>query len=194
MEIDQIIVDDPKEFSDLEKWIAQYMPQGSNTIFLHQDSAQSLFSKYKLNGFLPSLLNKKVRLKSGGMLLFEETQTAVLIDVNTGSVTGRNSEKMFLKTNLEAVKEIAKQIRFRNYGGIILIDFIDMETISYQEKIVACLRKELEEDRIPMEVFPMSELGIVQMTRKRTRPSLLDSLSENCPHCEQKIPLKIDEI
>ena len=124
-------------------------------------------------------------LKSGGYIVIDQTEALVAIDVNTGRYVGKhNLEETILKTNLEAVKEIAYQIRLRDIGGIIIIDFIDMEKVSNQEKVYNALKEAVKKDRSKTHILPISELGLIQMTRKRVRKSLNRMLCEPCFYCE----------
>ncbi|MFC1829942.1 ribonuclease E/G, partial [Thermodesulfobacteriota bacterium] len=128
---------------------------------------------------------KKVWLKSGGYIVIEHTEALVAIDVNTGRYVGKhNLEETILKTNLEAVKEIAYQVRLRDIGGIIIIDFIDMEKKSNQEKVFNSLNEALRKDRSKTHILPISELGLIQMTRKRIKQPLTRMLCEHCFYCD----------
>jgi len=136
-------------------------------------------------------LKNKIWLKSGGYIVIESTEALTAIDVNTGSYVGKgNVEETILKTNLEALKEIAYQLRFRNIGGLIVIDFIDMEKISNRERIFMALKEALSKDRVKTNVLHMSDLGLIEMTRKRTRANLSNLLSKPCFYCEGKGMLK----
>jgi ribonuclease G len=140
---------------------------------------------------LSRALDKKIWLKSGGYIVIELTEALTAIDVNTGSYVGtRNLEETILKTNLEAVKEIAYQLRLRNLGGLIVIDFIDMEKRSNREKVFTTLKEALTKDKAKTHVLKMSELGLIEMTRKRTRENLNRVLSEPCFYCEGRGSLK----
>jgi ribonuclease G len=130
-------------------------------------------------------LNRKVWLPSGGYLIIEQTEALTTFDVNTGKFVGKLSLRdTVLKTNLEAVTEIASQLRLRNIGGIIVLDFIDMDEEEDREKVFGQLEKTLAADKAKVNVLKISELGLVQMTRKRTSESLEQSLTEECPHCD----------
>ncbi len=184
-EVDQVLIDDEKIFFRVQEYISQEIPQEKQKISFYKNKKISLFDKYDLESELDGLLRKKVNLKSGGFIVIEETEAAVIVDVNTGHFMGKNTpEENILKTNMEAAEEIALQIRLRNCGGIILIDFIDMEEESSRQKVMEVLSCTLKEDKSSTQVFPMSELGVVQLTRKRVRSSLLEMLCEPCPHCE----------
>jgi len=136
-------------------------------------------------------LDKKVWLKSGGYIVIEMTEALTAIDVNTGSYVGkRNLEETILKTNLEAVKEIAYQLRFRNIGGLIVIDFIDMEKKPNRERVFLALQEILDTDKAKTNILRMSDLGLIEMTRKRTRESVNRLLTEPCAYCEGRGVLK----
>lgn len=182
--IEQVLIDDEKTFSYLQEFVAKEMPKEMKKIFLYQKNTYSLFDKYKLESQLECLLRETVKLRSGGCIVIEETEAAVIVDVNTGKFIGKNTpEKNILKINLEAAKEIAIQIRLRNCGGIIIIDFIDMEEENSRQQVMQQLEEELSKDRAPIRIFPMSEIGIVQLTRKRDRASLLNQVCQPCVYC-----------
>jgi ribonuclease G len=136
-------------------------------------------------------LENKIWLKSGGYIVIEQTEALTAIDVNTGRYVGkRNLEETILKTNLEAVKEIAYQLRFRNIGGLIVIDFIDMEKKANRERVSTVFKEVLSKDKAKTNVLPMSDLGLIEMTRKRTRANLNRLLTEPCFYCDGKGTLK----
>lgn len=190
-EVDQVLVDDEEVFFHVQEYVAQEMPKEKQKISFYKNNKLSLFDKYDLETELDQLLEKKVRLKSGGFIVIEETEAAVVIDVNTGKFMGKKTpEENILKINLEAAEEIAAQIRLRNCGGIILIDFIDMAEESSRQKVMEILSCALKKDKSPTRLFPMSELGVVQLTRKRVRSSLLEALCDPCPHCEGRSYIK----
>ncbi|MBN1433524.1 Rne/Rng family ribonuclease [Candidatus Fermentibacterales bacterium] len=143
-----------------------------------------IFDHYGIEPQIDQLLHRDVPLKSGGSLVIEHTEALVAIDVNTRRYVGKRSqESTILKTNMEAAKEVARQLRLRDLGGLIVIDFIDMENEEHREKVLQCLRSELGKDRSPTKTCQVSTLGLVEMTRKRVRPSLIQALSEPCEHC-----------
>jgi ribonuclease G len=146
-----------------------------------------LFDLYEIDLEISRSLDRKIWLKSGGYIVIDEAEALVVIDVNTGRYVGKKDlEDTILKTNLEAVKEIAHQLKIRNCGGIIIIDFIDMEKDAHKEKILNTLALELQSDIAKTTITNMSELGLVEMTRKRIRPSLVSTLCEPCPYCDGK--------
>lgn len=182
--VEKVWVDDAKIHKKVLAFVTQFMPKYRNTISLHE-GPQPLFDLYDLDLEISRSLDRKIWLKSGGYIVIDEAEALVVIDVNTGKFVGKKDlEDTILKTNMEAVKEIAYQLRIRNCGGIIIIDFIDMEKISHREKVLGQLKQELSRDLARTTVVSMSELGLVEMTRKRIRPSLVSTLCEACPYCE----------
>jgi ribonuclease G len=148
-----------------------------------------LFDAFRVENEIEEGLGRKVWLKSGGYLIFDQGEALTAVDVNTGRYTGgrgRNLEDTILKTNLEAVREIVHQLRFRNLGGLIILDLIDMESAANREKVYRALQDALREDKSKVNILKISELGLVEMTRKRTRESLEQQLCEHCPTCEGK--------
>ena len=184
-EVDQILVDEEQMFLDLKSFLDQTMPKHKHKLSFYDGYQRSLFDKYDLESELKKLLSKKVTLKSGGFIVIEETEAAVVVDVNTGGFMGKNlPEENILKINREAVKEIALQLRLRNLGGIIIIDFIDMEIESSRQKVMEEFSQELKKDPVPTELFGLSELAVAQLTRKRISSSLLEKMCTPCSHCE----------
>jgi ribonuclease G len=149
------------------------------------DGELPLFEYHGIDGEIERALSNKVFLRSGGSLNIDQTEALVSVDVNTGKFVGRkNLEDTIFRTNLEAVKEIAYQLRLRNCGGIIIIDFIDMEKVENRDAVYQALMDALKKDRAKTNVLPISGLGLVEMTRKRTRDTLTRVLCEPCPYCE----------
>lgn len=183
-QVDKVIVDDAKVHKKVLAFVNQFMPKHGKSIVMHH-GPQPLFDIYDLDLEISRSLNRKIWLKSGGYIVIDEAEALVVIDINTGRYVGKKDlEDTILKTNLEAIKEIAHQLRIRNCGGIIIIDFIDMERPAHREKVMAQLQLELAKDLAKTTVVAMSELGLVEMTRKRIRPSLVSSLCEPCTYCE----------
>ena len=188
--LDYILVDDKETKDQIYTFVKETHPELIEKISLYTDTTP-LFDFYNIEKTLSTCLEKNVWLPSGGFIVIEETETGIVIDVNTGRFTSKNnSEETILQTNLEAVKEIARQLRLRNCGGIIIIDFIDMKTEEFNQQVMECLEKELIKDRMPTRLLPMSDLGIVQLTRKRTRTSLLETLFEPCANCTGRSHVK----
>ncbi len=182
-DMDRIVVDDDEEFGRIRGFAAQFFPRIQDRIELY-DGPQSIFEHFGIEIELARALDKKVWLKSGGYIVIEQTEALTVIDVNTGKYVGRTSlEETTVKINLEAVKEIVYQLRLRNIGGIITIDFIDMKSEENREKVYQALVDTLRADRSKTTICKISELGLVEMTRKRVRESLGRSLSEACPYC-----------
>lgn len=185
-EVDRLIVDDPETYKKISAFIETFNPRLKHYVEQYQGD-EPLFELYGIELELQRAAGKKVWLKSGGYIIIEPTEALVIIDVNTGRYVGRhNLEETILKTNLEAVKEIAYQLRLRNIGGLIVIDFIDMEKESNRDKVYHALREALKKDRAKTSVLRMSELGLIEMTRQRVRESLYQLLTEPCPYCDGK--------
>lgn len=183
-EVDKLVIDSRQGFDEILRFLDTFMPRLKDSVELYEGD-EPIFDAYNLESEISRALRKKVWLKSGGYIVIEQTEALVAIDVNTGRFVGkRNLEETILKTNLEAVKEIAHQIRLRDLGGLIVIDFIDLEKASHREKVFSALQEALKADRSRTNVFPMSELGLVQMARKRTRDTLNRMLCEPCFYCE----------
>jgi ribonuclease G len=164
--------------------VKEYMPEEKCEV-VHFDEKDPIFEVYGIDIEIAKLLQKKIWLKSGGDIVLDYTEALTVIDVNTGRYLGKkNLEDTILRTNLEAVKEIAYQIRLRNIGGIIVIDFIDMERKESRDMVFQALVDVLKKDRIKTFAYPISEIGVVQLTRKRTRHNIVNLLSETCPNCE----------
>lgn len=189
-EVDRVVIDDEETHKKILAFLSQFMPRFKNKVTLYRED-RPLFDQYEIDLEISRSLERKIWLKSGGYIVIDEAEALVVIDVNTGRYVGkRDLEDTILKTNLEAVREIAHQLRIRNCGGIIIIDFIDMEKEAHREKILESLREELVRDRAKTTVVAMSNLGLVEMTRKRIRPSLVKTLCEPCSHCDGKAYVK----
>ncbi|MDY6878658.1 MAG: Rne/Rng family ribonuclease [Thermodesulfobacteriota bacterium] len=189
-EVDRLVIDSPEEYAKITEFIEAFAPKLKHSIGLYEDS-EPIFDAYGIEMEISRALDNKIWLKSGGYIVIEMTEALTSIDVNTGSYVGkRNLEETILKTNLEAVKEIAYQLRFRNIGGLIVIDFIDMEKRGDRERVFDNLKEVLDRDRAKTNVLPMSDLGLIEMTRKRTRENLGRILTEPCFYCEGRGMLK----
>ncbi|MFH2012070.1 MAG: Rne/Rng family ribonuclease [Pseudomonadota bacterium] len=185
-DVDKLVVDSTVEYQKILEFVETFMPQLRNSVELYEDD-EPVLDAYGIEVEIGRALGNKVWLKSGGYIVIEETEALVAIDVNTGKYVGsRNPEDTILKTNLEAVKEIAYQLRLRNIGGIIIIDFIDMKKESSKEKVFQSLKEALKKDRARTNILKISELGLIEMTRKRTRDNLSGVLCEPCYYCEGK--------
>ncbi|MGD9006747.1 MAG: Rne/Rng family ribonuclease [Desulfobacteraceae bacterium] len=183
-EAETLIIDSRSGYQDILSFLDTFMPNLKSSVQLYDDN-EPVFDAFNLEGDISRALKKKVWLKSGGYIVIEHTEALVAIDVNTGRYVGKhNLEETILKTNLEAVKEIAYQIRLRDIGGIIIIDFIDMEKTSNQEKVFSALCKAFSKDRSKTHILQMSDMGLIQMTRKRIRKPLSRLMCEPCFYCE----------
>jgi ribonuclease G len=183
-EAETLIIDSRDGYQEILSFLDTFMPSLKHSVELYEGN-EPIFDAFNLEGDISRALKKKVWLKSGGYIVIEHTEALVAIDVNTGRYVGKhNLEETILKTNLEAVKEIAYQVRLRDMGGIIIIDFIDMEKKSNQEKVFNALSEAFAKDRSKTHILPMSEMGLIQMTRKRIRKPLTRQLCEPCFYCE----------
>jgi ribonuclease G len=183
-QVNRIVIDSKEEYENILSFINTYMPKQKFEITFYENE-EPIFDAYGIEMEIDKLLGRKVWLKSGGYIVIDMSEALVAIDVNTGRYVGkRNLADTILKTNLEAAKEIAYQLRLRNIGGIIIIDFIDMEREGDREKVYQALEEAIRKDRQKMNIFKISELGLVEMTRKRTRENIARFLSEPCPYCE----------
>ncbi|MGE3973040.1 MAG: ribonuclease E/G [Bdellovibrionales bacterium] len=185
-DIAQVVVDNHEAYQKITNFVAQFMPSLKDKISYY-NKQRPLFDLYEIDLEISRALERRVWLKSGGYIVVDEAEALVVIDINTGRFVGKKDlEDTILKTNLEAVREIAHQLRIRNCGGIIIVDFIDMERETSREKVLNQLKEELAKDRAKTNVLGMSSLGLVEMTRKRVRPSLMKSLCEPCYYCDGK--------
>jgi len=183
-DVQRIVVDNVREYDKIVRFLRTFMPRLNYCIELYQGE-EPVFDAYGLEVEISRSLGRKVWLKSGGSIIIEQTEALTAIDVNTGRYVGKhNLEDTILKTNLEALKEIAFQLRLRNIGGLIIIDFIDMEKEAHREKVHAALEEALKNDKNKTNILKISELGLVEMTRKRVRESIGRTLCEPCPYCE----------
>jgi ribonuclease G len=189
-ETDRIVVDSPEEHDRIRTFALQFFPRTQDRIELYT-GPEPIFDHYGIEIEVTRALDKKVWLKSGGYIVIEQTEALTVVDVNTGKYVGRSSlEDTTVKINLEAVKEIVYQLRLRNIGGIIIIDFIDMKSEENRDKVYNALVDALRADRSKTTICKISELGLVEMTRKRVRESLGRSLTEPCPYCSGESVIK----
>lgn len=185
-DVDRIVVDELATFKLMSKFIQNFLPRFKKRIEIHGPQTQ-IFEHHGIEAEITRAMARKVWLKSGGYIVIDETEALTAIDVNTGRFVGRrNLEETIFQTNLEAVKEVAYQIRLRNIGGLIVLDFIDMTTLSNRDRVYQALLDELKKDPVRTNVLPVSQLGLIEMTRKRTRESLRQQLSSTCHFCDGK--------
>ncbi|HUF76513.1 MAG TPA: Rne/Rng family ribonuclease [Longimicrobiales bacterium] len=182
---DALRVDSRIVYDEVRDYVSSVDPDLLERVHLHEGPV-SLFDQYGVEEEIQKAFQRTVRLKSGGHVVIEPTEALVTIDVNTGKFTGKGKkdpEQTILRTNLEAARVISKQLRLRDIGGIIVIDFIDMESHENRDKVIRELRSHLGRDRARTKAFEVSDLGLVEMTRQRIRPSLFTSLTDVCPAC-----------
>ena len=181
-----IQVDSKEQFALLQQFAAEYMPATVERIQLYSGE-RPIFDLHHIDEDITKALGRRVELKSGGYLVIDQTEALTTVDVNTGGYVGaRNFDDTVFRTNLEAAQAIARQLRLRNLGGIIIVDFIDMLRDDHREAVLSEFRKQLSRDRVKTMMGGFSSLGLVEMTRKRTRESLMQMLSETCPSCGGK--------
>ncbi len=189
-DVEHVIIDNEEAFNHCLEFTQSYLPHLQKNIKLYEGQG-NIFQAYGFELELGRAMGREIWLKSGGNITIDQTEALTTIDVNTGKFVGkRNLEDTILKTNMEAVKEIVCQIRLRNIGGLIIIDFIDMEKESHKEMVYNALEQALKSDRTQTTILKISELGLVEMTRKRVRDSLSRILCEPCPYCEERGHIK----
>jgi ribonuclease G len=189
-DVEKLVIDDQGTFRSVSRFVDLLAPDLKSRL-VHYTGSEPLFEREGIETELARAMSRKVWLKSGGTLIIDQAEALTAIDINTGRFVGkRNLEDTILKTNLEAVKEVAYQLRLRNIGGMVIIDFIDMESEDAREKVLAALKQALQADRARCNVVKMSELGLVEMTRQRTRESLGRQMQETCWYCEGRGALK----
>jgi ribonuclease G len=182
--VDSLTVDAKPVFDEVVAYLEQVDPSLVERVHLYAD-AKPIFDAYDLEREIHDAFQRRVNLPSGGYIIVEPTEALVSIDVNTGRYTGkRDPEKTILRTNVDAAREIARQLRLRDVGGIIVCDFIDMESKGNRDKVLQELRQHLSRDRARTRAFQVSELGLIEMTRQRVRPSLYQTQTHPCPTCE----------
>ena len=183
-DVEKVRIDSRENYEWAKKFASKFIPEVADRIEYYPGE-RPIFDLYGIEDEIQKALNRKVQLKSGGYLVVDQTEALTTIDVNTGAFVGhRNLEETIFKTNLEATMAIARQLRLRNLGGIIILDFIDMKDASHRDQVLRALEKNLERDKAKSHICEVSGLGLVEMTRKRTRESLEHILCEPCPCCE----------
>ncbi len=183
-ETQSIRIDSREQFARLQAFGQEFMPAAVGRLQLYKGE-RPIFDLFSIDDEITRALGRRVDLKSGGYLIVDQTEALTTVDVNTGGFVGaRNFDETIFKTNLEAAQAIARQMRLRNLGGIIIVDFIDMQRTDHREAVLAELHKQLARDRVKTMAGGFSQLGLVEMTRKRTRESLAHVLCEPCPACQ----------
>ncbi|MDX8381525.1 MAG: Rne/Rng family ribonuclease [Ghiorsea sp.] len=182
-EVEKIHIDSKEAYQSMKKFASRFMPEVSKRLFYYPGN-RPIFDVYGVEEEINKALIRKVELKSGGSIVIDQAEALIAIDVNSGSFIGsRNLEETSFKTNLEAVHEVVHQLRLRNLGGIVVIDFIDMNDIENQSKVMEVFEEALTRDKTKTNALPFTELGLIQLTRKRTRDSLGRMLQNECFHC-----------
>jgi ribonuclease G len=192
-DVSRVVVDNPRDHQRIVDFVENLVPRLTSRIELY-DGAEPLFDHLGVETKIAKALERRVWLKSGGHIVIDQTEALTTVDVNTGRYVGKRSqEETILKTNLEAAREVMDQLRLRNIGGIIIIDFIDMENAANRKKVVDTLTEAVKKDKARTNIMRISELGLVEMTRKRTRESLEAFLCSPCPYCEGRGRIKAVE-
>ncbi|MGM0588546.1 MAG: Rne/Rng family ribonuclease [Bacteroidota bacterium] len=180
---DRVLIDDPELHKSVKSYVSQVAPQMLPNVELYKRK-EHIFDFMKIAKDVDSIFGPRVRLPSGGYLIFEQTEAMYVVDVNSGPYAAKKrQEDNSLKTNLESAREVAKQLRLRDIGGIIVVDFIDLKDNKNRKKVYDELMKEFHKDQAKTNVLPMSDFGLVQITRQRIRPSVVNSVSKVCPMC-----------
>jgi ribonuclease G len=177
-------IDNPKELKDVTEFVQTVSPELGGRIVLYEGK-QPIFKAYGIEEEIKRLRSNKARLPSGGYLIIQEAESLCAVDVNSGKFTGKNNtqEEVVTMTNVEAANEVARQLRLRNIGGIIVIDFIDMKKEKNRKKVLEELRNATKNDKAKIKIWPITKLGLIEMTRERKRESLFSLLGDSCPTC-----------
>ena len=183
-DLEKLVVDSEKDYEYIVNLLEKIAPDLKKRVFLYERETP-IFITYNIEKELARALNRKVWLNSGGYIIIDKTEALVSIDVNTGKYTGKkNLQETVFRTNLEAAKEIARQLRIRDIGGIIIIDFIDMALKEHQEKVLEVLEEELKKDKTKTALLGLTKLGLVEMTRKKVKEGFAELIQRECPYCQ----------
>ena len=189
-EVERLVIDSKEQFKKILHFVNILCPNLRKKVVFHQGD-EDLFEKSQIAQQIEKLYHTKVSLRSGGYLVIEQTEGLVAIDVNSGKfVSKKNLEETVFKVNIEAANEVARQIRLRDLGGIIIMDFIDMEKEGNRNKVYQKFTEALKQDKARSNVLPVSEIGLIQMTRKRMRGSIESKMYDNCPYCKGRGSIK----
>lgn len=184
-DIEEIIIDGEPAWKNAREFMRLLMPHNANKVKLWRDQSQSLYGRYHVEGHLDAIASPMAQLKSGGYLVINQTEALVSIDVNSGRSTGqRNIEDTAVRTNLEAAEEVARQLRLRDLAGLVVIDFIDMESRKHNSMVEKRLKDALRSDRARIQIGQISHFGLLEMSRQRLRPSIAEAVLVPCPHCQ----------
>ena len=183
-DVGRIRVDSEEDFNAMKSFAGTFLPE-IEPMIEHYTRRRPIFDLHGTEDEIKKALDRSIPLKSGGYVIFDQTESMTTVDVNTGGYVGhRNLEETIYRTNLEAAVTIARQLRLRNLGGIIIIDFIDMEERGHRERVMQALEQSMNRDHARHQITPVSPFGLVEMTRKRTRESLQHILCDDCPNCD----------
>jgi len=183
-DIDRLVVDNRKLYGEIQRYLKDVSSNLMPRLELYKKTTP-VFDAHKIEEQIEKSLSRQIWMKGGGHIIFDQVEAMVVVDVNSGrSISHKDHEINALKTDLEAAREIARQLRLRDYGGIVVIDFIDLRDDKNRKKVVMELKKELKKDRAAFDILPMNDFGLVSLTRQRVRPSLLFRVSEPCPRCK----------
>jgi ribonuclease G len=183
-DVEEVYIDDKDSYSEIQAYLKSVSPELRERVILYK-GREPIFDAFDIESQIEKTFERKVWFKKGGYLCIDHAEALVAIDVNTGRFTGKkNQEETIFRTNMEAAREVPRQLRLRDIGGIIVVDFIDMEIEANKKAVIEELRKELRKDRARTKAFAVSDLGLVEMTRQRERSSLLHYYTEDCPHCD----------
>jgi ribonuclease G len=181
--VTRVVIDSKREFKRVRKFISIFLPKFKTRVELY-DEVTPIFEKYGIEKDIQKIFSRKVWLKSGGYLVIDQTEALISIDINSGKyVNTKDMEETALMTNLEAAKEIGRQLRLRNVGGIVIIDFIDMESGIHQKLVMKELKESLSKDKAKINIYPFSKLGVVELTRQRIKESIAREVFQSCPYC-----------
>jgi len=182
--VEQVLIDSPEKFKALRRYVHSFAPHLTKRIILWKDRI-SLFERYGIEEQIARLMLNKVKLPSGGWIMIEQSEALTAIDVNSGGFTAQGGpEETAFQLNCEAAKEVMHQLRLRNIGGIIIVDFVDMTHREHREKLVQLLARETSKDKAKIDILPVTRLGLVQITRQRKTPALAQVLCRECPWCQ----------
>jgi ribonuclease E len=182
-DINEILIDDPVVYREAKDFIHIISPKETKIVKLHK-GAKPIFTKFQLEEQIASIFENRVRLKSGGSIVIEQTEALVAIDVNSGKSTRERSiEQTALQTNLEAAEEVARQLRLRDLGGLIVVDFIDMREPKHQAEVERVMKQQVKQDKAKTKIGRISQFGLMEMSRQRLRPSIDFGGFQTCPHC-----------
>ncbi|MFM2082920.1 MAG: hypothetical protein RL380_1611, partial [Verrucomicrobiota bacterium] len=191
-DVDRIVVDDPKAHKRIVELMLKIKARSAAKKVQHYNESQPIFDRFGVSKQLESAFSRQVHLKSGGYLVVDETEALVAIDVNTGRHKGgRDQERSILQVNLEAAEEICRQLRLRNMGGLIVLDFIDMKAGRDRQQVQQRMRQGLRRDKAKTHILPISQLGLMEMTRQRHSESVRSAVYDDCPYCKGRGKVKI---